>query len=68
MLLDLDCEERNLLRTKRVMVPINLGAAKGITSAWMYQAHPGYLRDGGIKVSLHTAKTFYGQQGFLEVT
>jgi gamma-glutamylcyclotransferase (GGCT)/AIG2-like uncharacterized protein YtfP len=67
MLLDLDCEERNLLRTKRVMVPINLGATKGIVSAWMYQAHPGFLRDGGIKVSKYTTKTYYGQNNFLEV-
>lgn len=65
-LLLLDGDERNLMVTKRIMVPITIGSV-GSLDAWMYLALPQYLLTGGIKVSKYTGCTYYGSQKFLEL-
>lgn len=65
-LITLDGDERNLLITKRLMVPINCGGNR-ILNAWMYPAFSKYLLNGGIKVTKYTGVTYYGSQRFIEI-
>lgn len=65
-LYDLDSDERNLLITKRILIPVVISGAKTI-SAWHYIAHPKYLLNGNCKISKYTGCTYYGSQKFLEI-
>lgn len=65
-LFELDSEERNLLYTKRVMVPVYMSRGKTI-DAWMYTAHPKFLCEGGIKVSKYSKYSYYGDYKLLEI-
>lgn len=65
-LMDLDCEERNTYRTKRILVPIRVAKGKTI-DAWMYTAHPKFLRDGPVKISKYGRYTYYGSEKYLEI-
>lgn len=66
-LLDLDCDERNLLRTRRIQAPIHVGG-RGDVSAWVYTIDRKFLVDGGAKVSKFTPRTYYGSESFIELT
>jgi gamma-glutamylcyclotransferase (GGCT)/AIG2-like uncharacterized protein YtfP len=66
-LLELDCDERNLLQTKRIRIPVSISQGQTV-DAWIYTAHPKYLLDGGVRVSKYTGYTWYGSDTkFLEV-
>jgi hypothetical protein len=65
-LLSLDGDERNLLITNRIMVPVNYGGGLTIP-CWAYLANPKYLLTGGITVSKYTGLTYYGNQKFVEL-
>lgn len=65
-LMELDGEERNLLYTKRILVPIYMSKGKTI-SAWMYIAHPKFLLDGGIRISKYAKYSYYGDTKLLEI-
>lgn len=67
MLMDLDVDESNTHQTKRLQVPIKV--AKGrIIPAWIYTAHPGFLRNGPVKISKYERYTWYGSNTkFLEI-
>lgn len=62
----LDGDERNLLITKRMMIPVNIGS-RGVINAWIYNANSKYLLTGGIKVNKYTGCTYFGAQKFLEI-
>jgi len=67
MLLELDSDERNLLQTKRIRIPVSISQGRTI-DAWIYLAHPKYLLDGGLKISKYSRYTWYGSDTkFLEV-
>lgn len=65
-LLELDGDERNTMRTKRIMVPVTVSRGRTI-DAWMYTAHPSFLRDGPVKISKFGKYTYYGDNKFLEI-
>lgn len=65
-LLLLDGDERNLLATERVEIPVVIGS-RGIVKAWVYLVEPRYLLQGGLKISKHTACTYIGTQRFIEI-
>ena len=66
VLLDLDCDERNLLHTRRVMVPIRISKGRTI-DAWMYTVEPSLLRKGPVRVSKYSRYTYYGNEKYLEI-
>lgn len=67
MLIELDGEERNQLRTKRIFAPISISKGRTV-DAWIYTAHPKYLLTGGVKISKYTGYTWYGSENkYLEV-
>jgi gamma-glutamylcyclotransferase (GGCT)/AIG2-like uncharacterized protein YtfP len=66
VLMDLDCEERNLYHKKRIPVPIKVAKGKTIL-AWMYIAHPDLLRNGPVRISKYGRYTYYGKEKYLEV-
>lgn len=65
-LIDLDTDERNTVRTKRIMVPITVSKGRTI-AAWMYLAHDGFLRDGPVKISKYGKYTYYSTNKYLEI-
>ncbi len=65
-MLILDGDERNLLITKRMSIPVVIGA-RGVVDAFIYNAHPKYLLTGGIKVSSVKTFTYFGNDRFLEL-
>lgn len=65
-LLYLDGDERNLLITRRLHIPVVIGS-QGTVDAWIYLANPKYLLEGGITVSKYTGCTYFGSQRFLEI-
>lgn len=65
-IIELDGEERNDFRTRRVLIPVNIGSGR-IVSAWIYLANGNFLRDGPVKVSKYGRYTYYGKDKYLEV-
>jgi len=65
-LIELDGDERNIMLTERIRVPVCIGA-RGVVSAWIYLAHRSYLLEGGLKISKYTGCTYFGSQKFLEI-
>ena len=66
MLVRLDGEERNLLRTERIAVPVIISGGV-VVNAWTYIINKSYLVSGGKTISKHTGFTYIGPQRFLEV-
>lgn len=65
-LLELDSDEKNLLVTKRLKVPIVL-PKHGVINAWMYITARDYLLHSRLKISKHTGCTYIGTSRFLEI-
>jgi hypothetical protein len=66
-LIELDCNERNLLHSKRIRIPVCISQGR-VVDAWIYTAHPKYLISGGLRISKYTGYTWYGSEAkFLEV-
>lgn len=65
-LIALDSEERNTMRTKRIMVPISVSKGRTV-SCWMYIAHEAFLRDGPVKISKYGKYTYYSTNRYLEI-
>lgn len=66
MLIDLDAEERHLLHTQRVTIPIVISGGV-VVSAWIYLIDKSYLVSGGKSISKYTGVTYIGPQRFLEI-
>lgn len=67
-LLSLDSDERNLLITKRIKIPVCISKGR-VIDAWIYTVHPHYLFKGGISITKYTGYTWYGTDTkFLELT
>lgn len=63
---DLDSDERNLMITRRLMIPVCL--SKGhVVNAWTYIADAKYLIKGNLRINKHTATTYYGSDRFIEL-
>lgn len=67
MLYDLDSDELNQLVSRRLPIPVTVNGHQDIT-AWIYTTDRKYLLNGGIRISKHTACTYFGDQRFLEIT
>lgn len=66
MLYDLDGDERNLLLTDRLQIPVVTSGGTEV-KAWLYLINRKYLITGNLKIEKHTGVTYIGSERFTEI-